>query len=66
MTETPIHQIASDELARIYKSLKCDGCGKALAAEPVETWAKAGCGYFCADCLRDGRHLTHPACNLNR
>ena len=59
-----IFEIASDRLAGLYPELKCDGCGKLLQAEPVETWAKAGCGYFCADCLAKGVYLSHPACGL--
>jgi len=58
-----VFEIASDKLATLYAELRCDGCGKLLTAQPVETWAKAGCGYFCADCMAKGRHLTQ-ACAL--
>ncbi|MYM54966.1 hypothetical protein [Thalassovita mangrovi] len=61
-----IFEISSVKLAELYKDLHCDGCGKALTAEPEEVWAKAGCGYFCADCLANGVHLTHPACDISR
>lgn len=59
-----IFEIPSDRLAELYKTLSCDGCGKQLSALPVETWAKVGCGYFCADCLAKGVHLSHPACKI--
>jgi hypothetical protein len=43
-----IFEMASDRLAEIYPTLKCDGCGADLQASPVTVWAKAGCGYYCA------------------
>lgn len=57
-----LHELSSKALFDAYngKEIKCDGCGKRLAPEPEETWAKAGCGYFCADCLAKGVHLTAP------
>ncbi|MFH1794768.1 MAG: hypothetical protein ABIK36_12875 [Pseudomonadota bacterium] len=54
MSDVAVFEIRSDELSRLYKNLKCDGCGKALAPAPVETWAKVGCGYYCAECLARG------------
>ncbi len=57
-----IFEMPSDRLATIYATLKCDGCGAMLQAEPVTVWAKAGCGYFCAQCLSQAVHLAHPAC----
>ncbi len=52
-------EISSDRLAQLYSNLKCDGCGKQLTAKPAETWAKHGCGYFCAACLNADIHLRH-------
>ena len=57
--------ITSDRLAGLYASLRCDGCGAGLQAMPVTTWAKVGCGYFCADCLSKAMHLTTP-CAVRR
>ncbi len=62
MIEQQVFKIPSGELAKLYTTMKCDGCGKLLTAEPSETWAKAGCGYFCAECLSKHIHTSHPAC----
>ena len=56
-----IFEIAGKDLAGLYTNLKCDGCGRSLAEARDETWAKVACGYFCAECIASGRHLTHPA-----
>ncbi|KPP83763.1 MAG: hypothetical protein HLUCCA08_08150 [Rhodobacteraceae bacterium HLUCCA08] len=61
MAATPeLFEISSVRLAELYADLRCDGCGAALAPRPETLWAKAGCGYFCADCLARGLHLTAP------
>lgn len=61
MNEVEVFEIRSDELSKLYKTLKCDGCGKVLAPEPIETWAKVGCGYYCAECLAKGIRGTRSA-----
>jgi hypothetical protein len=56
-----VFEISAEKLVALYPDLKCDACGRRLSASAGETWVKAGCGYFCQDCVRRGRHLTHPA-----
>ena len=60
-----VFEIGAGKLAELFPDLKCEACGKQLSAASGETWVKAGCGYFCADCVARGRHLTHPsACRI--
>lgn len=46
----PVYAIDAQRLAGLYRNLACDGCGRALVAEPGEIWMKSGCGYFCPAC----------------
>jgi tRNA(Ile2) C34 agmatinyltransferase TiaS len=66
MTDGQTFEIAGKELATLYADLKCDSCGRRLADAKDETWTKFTCGYFCAQCVAEGRHLTHPmACRVS-
>ena len=56
-----VFEISGKDLAALYPDLKCDSCGRSLAMAQDEIWAKVGCGYFCAECIASGKHLTHPA-----
>jgi hypothetical protein len=56
-----VFQIAARELARLYRDLRCDGCEVSPDPASDAIWAKAGCGYYCPDCLRRGVHHFHPA-----
>jgi len=56
-----VFEIAGKALAELYPHLRCDACGRSLAEGEDEIWAKVSCGYFCAECIAAGRHLTHPA-----
>jgi len=48
----PVFAIDAERLAGLYRSLRCDGCGTVLTADPQTIWVKSGCGYFCPACTR--------------
>lgn len=65
MSDVHVFEIAGKDLAALYPDLRCESCGRDLAAAMDETWAKVACGYFCAACIDQGLHLTHPmACRV--
>jgi hypothetical protein len=56
-----VFPIAGRRLDELFPGLRCDRCGRRAADAPEEIWAKAGCAYFCGECVAAGRHLMHPA-----
>ncbi len=65
MAGITVHEIEGRRLVTLFPDLWCEACGRKLADALDETWVKAGCGYFCAECVAKGLHLTHPsACRI--
>jgi len=63
LRRSEIFEIGGRQLDGLFPGLHCDRCGRRAADAPDEIWAKAGCAYFCGECVAAGRHLAYPAAN---